>query len=59
MAPLEHLLNGVGGGREERGGPRCGRAGVLKEGWPAARQHEDNVTLCFPLTEEGPLICAW
>ena len=27
--------------------------------WPSARQHEDNVTLCFPLTEESALICPW
>lgn len=36
-----------------------GLAGVREERWPSARQRENNVTLCFPLTEEGALIYAW
>lgn len=38
---------------------RRGLSGVREELWLSARQHANNVTLCFPPTEEGALIHAW
>lgn len=46
MTPQEHLLNAGGAGWDKANGQGGGRR-------TSARQPQDNVTPCFPLTEEG------